>query len=127
MKLRLPLGVVILLSLTGCDEPPAATVHSVPPPASLIAHIDKPTTLSGSFSIGQNILPYIVVENTPIYLVGGLPVDWQGLYAPLDGRPVTATGTLRYRVYPPPSAANEPQPPDHLYFIASEVTIAANE
>jgi len=127
MKLRLSLGVVIALSLAGCDEPPAATVHSVPPPASLIQHIDKATTVRGSFSLGQKIIPYIVVENTPIYLVGNLPAGWPELYGTLEGRDVTATGTLRYRTYPHPAAPDEPQPPDHLYFLASEVTIASNE
>jgi len=127
MILRLSLAVLITIALTGCDDPPATTVHSVPPPASLIQHIDKATTLRGSFSLGQKIIPYITVENTPIFLVGHLPAGWPDLYRSLEGRDVTATGTLRYRTYPHPAAADEPQPPDHLYFIASEVTIASNE
>ena len=126
MKLRLSLGVVIALLFPGCDDPPAAAVQA-PPPASLLQHIDKATTVRGSFSLGQNIVPYITVENTPIYLIGGLPAGWTDIYGTLEGRDVTATGTLRYRSYPPPRSADEPQPPDHLYFIASEVTIASND
>lgn len=119
--------LAVTLALIGCDQPPAAAVRTVPPSASLLQQIDKATTVSGSFSLGQKIVPYITVENTPIYLVGDLPPDWPDIYGSLEGRGVTATGTLRYRTYPHPAAANEPQPPDHLYFIASEVTIASNE
>lgn len=83
--------------------------------------IGKQITIRGKFSLRGKIGPYVALDNHQVvYLVSKTSFTWGKPYSEMDGKFVTATGTLRfYEASPaPPEDPNRivARAPDFFYF-----------
>jgi len=81
----------------------------------------KQITIRGKFLLGGKPGPYVLLDNRQVvYVLPTGSFTWGKPYTEMEGKLVTATGTLRFYHAPPAEPVDQAiqREPDHFYFEA---------
>jgi hypothetical protein len=81
-------------------------------------------TLSGRFSLGGKVGPYILRNGEAVYLVPHGSFSWSSEYEPMEGKAVSITGTLHFQHFDQvQTGVLVDQPADYFYFDAETAKV----